>query len=35
MRITIETPKEGEEDEIIVRCASLDDRLMKFIAALK
>lgn len=35
MRITIETPKEGEEDEIIVRCASLDDRFMKFIAALK
>ena len=35
MKITIETLKEGEEDEIIVRCASLDDRLMKFIAALK
>lgn len=35
MKITIETPKEGEEDEIIVRCASLDNRLMKFIAALK
>lgn len=35
MKITIETPKEGEEDEIIVRCASLDDRLMKFIAALR
>ena len=35
MKITIEMPKEGEEDEIIVRCASLDDRLMKFIAALK
>lgn len=35
MKITIETPGEGEEDEIIVRCASLDDRLMKFIAALK
>ena len=35
MKITIETPKEGEEDEIIVRCASLDDRLMRFIAALK
>ena len=35
MKITIETPKEGEEDEIIVRCASLDDRLMKVIAALK
>ena len=35
MRITIETPKEGEEDEIIVRCASLDDRLMNLILALK
>lgn len=35
MKITIETPKEGGEDEIIVRCASLDDRLMKLIAALK
>ena len=35
MKITIEMPKDGEEDEIIVRCASLDDRLMKFIAALK
>ena len=35
MKITIETPKEGEEDEVIVRCASLDDRLMKFIAALR
>ena len=35
MKITIETPREGEEDEIIVRCASLNDRLMKLIAALK
>lgn len=35
MKITIETPGEGEEDEIIVRCASLNDRLMKFIAALR
>ena len=35
MKITIETPKEGEEDEIIVRCASLNDRLMKLIAALR
>ena len=35
MKITIETPKEGEEDEIIVRCAALDDRIMQFIAALK
>lgn len=35
MKITIETPKEGEEDEIIVRCATLDDRLMKLISSLK
>ena len=35
MKITIETPKEGEEDEIIVRCASLNDRLLKIIAALR
>ena len=35
MKITIETPKEGEEDEIIVRCASLNDRLLKLIAALR
>ena len=35
MKITIETPKEGAEDEIIVRCASLNDRMMKLIAALR
>lgn len=35
MKITIETPNPGEEDEIIVRCASLDDRLMKLISDLK
>ncbi|MCH5256014.1 MAG: LytTR family transcriptional regulator DNA-binding domain-containing protein [Lachnospiraceae bacterium] len=35
MKITIETPGEGEEDEIIVRCASLDDRLLGLISALK
>lgn len=35
MKITIETPKEGEEDEVIVRCASLDERLMRFIHSLK
>lgn len=35
MKITIETPKPGEEDEIIVRCAALDDRLMKLISDLK
>ena len=35
MKITIETPKPGEEDEIIVRCASLDDKFMKLIYSLK
>lgn len=35
MKITIETPGPGEEDEIIVRCTSLDDRLMNLICALK
>lgn len=35
MKITIETPKAGEEDEVIVRCASLDDRLMSLIYSLK
>lgn len=34
MKITIETPKPGEE-EIIIRCASLDDRLLNFISFLK
>ena len=35
MKITIETPKPGEEDEIIIRSASLDERLLKLIHALK
>lgn len=35
MKITIETPQPGEEDEIIVRCAALDEQLMKLIYALK
>lgn len=35
MKITIETPRPGEEDEIIVRCAALDEQLMKLIYALK
>ncbi len=35
MKITIETPNPGEEDEIIVRCASLDEKLMHLIYALK
>lgn len=33
MRITIEIPEPGEEEEIIVRCASMDDRLLKLIRA--
>lgn len=35
MKITIEVPRPGEEDEIIVRCAALDERLMNLIYALK
>lgn len=35
MKITIEVPKPGEEDEIIVRCADLDERLLKLIQALR
>lgn len=35
MKITIETPKPGEEDEIIVRCAALDERTMSLIYSLK
>ncbi|MCH5271673.1 MAG: LytTR family transcriptional regulator DNA-binding domain-containing protein [Lachnospiraceae bacterium] len=35
MKITIETPNEGEEDEIIVRCAALDEKLLHLISALK
>lgn len=35
MKIMIETPKPGEEDEIIVRCASFDDKLMNLIYSLK
>ncbi|MBQ7775680.1 MAG: LytTR family transcriptional regulator DNA-binding domain-containing protein [Lachnospiraceae bacterium] len=35
MKITIEVPKPGEEDEIIVRCAALDDKLMNLIYSLK
>ena len=31
MKITIEVPKPGEEDEIIVRCASLDEKMMNLI----
>lgn len=35
MKITIEVPKPGEEDEIIVRCGTLDERLMNLIYSLK
>ncbi len=35
MKITIEVPGSGEEDEIIVRCAALDERMMQLIYALK
>lgn len=35
MKITILTPEPGQEDEIIIRCAQLDDRLMNLIRALK
>lgn len=35
MKITIETPKPGDEDEVIIRCAEMDDRMMRFICALR
>lgn len=35
MKITIETPKPGEEDEIIVRCANIDEKIMNLIYSLK
>ncbi len=35
MKITIETPTPGEEDEIIIRCACLDKRILNMIYALK
>jgi len=35
MKITIDTPKPGEEDEIIVRCANLDEKIMNLIYSLK
>lgn len=31
MKITIEPPQQGEEDEIIIRCAVLDKELMQLI----
>jgi len=35
MKITIQDRSDGEEDEIIVRCRRLDDRMLKMIYALK
>ncbi len=35
MKIVIETPKDGDEDEIIVRCRELDDKLIELIKLLK
>lgn len=35
MKITIETPGQGEEDEIIIRCAVIDDSIMELIYAIK
>ena len=35
MKITIETPAPGEEDEIIVRCANLDEHTLKLIYSLR
>ena len=35
MKITIQDCPDGEEDEIIVRCRHLDDRMLKLIYALK
>lgn len=35
MKITIETPLPGAEDEIIVRCSSMDDRILNLIYSLK
>lgn len=35
MKITILPPEPGQEDEITIRCAQLDDSVMKLISALK
>ncbi|MCR4646967.1 MAG: LytTR family transcriptional regulator DNA-binding domain-containing protein [Oscillospiraceae bacterium] len=35
MKIIIETPKDGEEDEIIIRCQELDEDVMHLIHLLK
>jgi DNA-binding LytR/AlgR family response regulator len=35
VKITIESPSLGEEDEIIIRCHNLDDKVMNLLYALK
>ena len=35
MKITIATPKQGEEEEIIIRCNSMDEKLLNLIYSLK
>lgn len=35
MKITIEDPKDGGEDEIIIRCKQIDENLLKLVYALK
>ena len=35
MKITIETLKPGEEEEIILRCATVDEKILKLIQSLK
>ena len=35
MKITIETPGQGEEDESIIRCAAFDEELLRLIYKLK
>ena len=35
MKITIKTVKPGEEEEIILRCATVDEKILKLIQSLK
>ncbi|MCI8608203.1 MAG: LytTR family transcriptional regulator [Firmicutes bacterium] len=35
MKIIIETPRDGEEEEVILRCRTLDDSLIKLLERLK
>ena len=35
MKITIMTPEPGQEDEVILRCAQLDDRVMELLRSLR